>query len=99
MKLVILTFLIFSCFVFGGKTESIVPEEDMVENLKEIKKMLDEQVSYWETFVAKAPGENKEEKGSGDEEKEVSVVKLETSKPLKLVTGDKKADTKRKRRR
>merc|ERR1719369_2387817 len=155
MKLAILTFLIFSCFVFGGKTvsdapkpikkeaetkteddnvvaedtgkdqekeaevkiegDNIVPDEDMVNNLKEMKKMLDEQISYWETFVAAAPGENKEKEGSGDKEKEVSVdkekevsagekkeVSVDEEKEVsgaKSVTGDKKADKKRRRRR
>merc|ERR1719260_647408 len=109
MKLAILTFLIFSCSVVGGKTVSEAPEtikkeaetkteddnkedetkteddnvvaedkgkdQEMVNNLKEMKKMLDEQISYWETLVAAAPGENKEKEGSGDEEKEVSVDK------------------------
>merc|ERR1719260_274638 len=156
MKLAILTFLIFSCSVVGGKTVSEAPEtikkeaetkteddnkedetkteddnvvavagwtpaedtgkdQEMVNNLKEMKKMLDEQISYWETLVAAAPGENKEKEGSGDEEKEVSVdkekevsvdeekeVSVDEEKEVsgaKSVTGDKKADKKRRRRR
>ena len=62
-------------------------DQEMVNNLKEIQKMLDEQLSYWETFVATAPGNNKEEEGSGDD-----LNKEEKG------SGDKKADTKRRRR-
>merc|ERR1719153_1888505 len=140
MKLAILTFLIFSCSVVGGKTVSEAPEtikkeaetkteddnkeaetkteddnkedetkteddnvvaedtgkdQEMVNNLKEMKKMLDEQISHWETLVAAAPGENKEKKGSGDEEKEVSVDEEKEVSDAKPVTGDKKAAKKR----
>merc|ERR1719315_448242 len=50
--------------VVGEDTDK---DQEMVNNLKEIQKMLDEQLSYWETFVATAPGNNKEEEGSGDD--------------------------------
>merc|ERR1712215_367929 len=116
MKLAILTFLIFSCSVCGGKTVSEAPEtikkeaetkteddnkedetkteddnvvavagwtpaedtgkdQEMVNNLKEMKKMLDEQISYWETLVAAAPGENKEKEGTGAKEKKGLLTK------------------------
>merc|ERR1712215_427657 len=113
MKLAILTFLIFSCSVCGGKTVSEAPEtikkeaetkteddnkeaetkteddnkedetkteDDNVvgEDTDKDQEMVDEQLSYWETFVATAPGNNKEE-GSGDdlnkEEKDLVIRK------------------------
>merc|ERR1712215_409211 len=76
VKLAILTFLIFSCAVVGWTpAEDTGKDQEMVNNLKEMKKMLDEQISYWETLVAAAPGENKEKEGSGDEEKEGLLTK------------------------